>query len=81
VDRSSTASHGNLYQIFVGPDNPADNANNSANFLNAVYVGVASGVYLTSHTLSFTVYKIFSCGAGSTCPSGAGLGNLFPRSR
>src|SRR6266403_1759817 len=78
VDRSSTASHGNLYQIFVGPDNPADNANNSANFLNAVYVGVASGVNLTSHTLSFTVYKIFSCGAGSTCPSGAGLGNLFP---
>src|SRR6266566_7832091 len=78
VDRSSTASHGNLYQIFVGPDNPADNANNSANFLNAVYVGVASGVSLTSHTLSFTVYKIFSCGAGSTCPSGAGLGNLFP---
>ncbi|TLY74422.1 MAG: hypothetical protein E6K43_08390 [Gammaproteobacteria bacterium] len=78
VDRSSTASHGNLYQIFVGPDNPVDNANNSANFLNAVYVGVASGVSLTSHTLSFTVYKIFSCGAGSTCPSGAGLGNLFP---
>src|SRR2546421_3708803 len=78
VDRSSAASHGNLYQIFVGPDNPADNANNSANFLNAVYVGVASGVSLTSHTLSFTVYKIFSCGAGSTCPSGAGLGNLFP---
>src|SRR5205085_6025590 len=23
-------------------------------------------------------YKIFSCGAGSKCPSGAGLGNLFP---
>src|SRR4029077_8182898 len=23
-------------------------------------------------------YKIFSCGAGSTCPSGHGLGNLFP---
>jgi hypothetical protein len=78
VDRSSTASHGNLYQIFVGADNPADNANNSANFINAVYVGVASGVSLASHTLSFTVYKIFSCGAGSTCPSGAGLGNLFP---
>src|SRR5467141_4697570 len=51
VDRSSTASHGNLYQIFVGPDNPADNAHNSANFFNAVYVGVASGVSLTSHTL------------------------------
>jgi len=78
VDRSSCSSHGNLYQIFVGPDNPTDNSNNSSNFFNAAYVGVASGVSLTSPTLSFTDYKIFSCGAGSTCPSGAGLGNLFP---
>ena len=78
VDRSSCSSHGNLYQIFVGPDNPTDNLNNSSSFLNAAYVGVASGVSLTSPTLSFADYKIFSCGAGSTCPSGAGLGNLFP---
>src|SRR5437588_2540379 len=78
VDRSSCTSHGNLYQIFVGPDNPTDNANNSSSFINAAYVGVASGVSLTNPTLSFTDYKIFSCGAGSTCPSGAGLGNLFP---
>src|SRR5712664_2284479 len=78
VDRSSCTSHGNLYQIFVGPDNPTDNLNNSSSFLNAAYVGVASGVSLTRPTLSFTDYKIFSCGAGSTCPSGAGLGNLFP---
>src|SRR5438552_406889 len=55
-----------------------DRANNSSSFLNAAYVGVASGVNLTNPTLSFTDYKIFSCGAGSTCPSGAGLGNLFP---
>jgi hypothetical protein len=78
VDRSSCSSHGNLYQIFVGPDNPVDNSNNSSSFLNAAYVGVASGVSLTSPTLSFTDHKIFSCGAGSTCPFGAGLGNLFP---
>src|SRR5437667_2336578 len=26
VDRSSCTSHGNLYQVFVGPDNPTDNA-------------------------------------------------------
>ncbi len=78
VDRSSCSSHGNLYQIFVGPDNPIDNSKNSSSFFNAAYVGVASGVSLTSPTLSFTDYKIFSCGAGSTCPSGAGLGNLFP---
>jgi hypothetical protein len=67
-----------VYQIFVGPDNPTDNLNNSANFLNAAYVGVATNVSLTSPTLQFTDYKIFSCGAGSTCPSGLGLGNLFP---
>src|SRR5229473_7031317 len=80
VDRSSTASHGNVYQIFVGPDNVMDNAQNSANFINAAYVGVATNVSLTSPTLTFNVYKIFSCGAGlpgSKCPSGFGLGNLF----
>src|SRR5260370_26575773 len=46
--------------------------------MNAAYVGVATGVSLTNPTLTFTDHKIFSCGAGSTCPSGAGLGNLFP---
>src|SRR6266849_5012690 len=78
VDNSSCSSHGNLYQIFVGPDNPTDNLNNSSAFLNAAYVGVATGVSVTSPALTFTDYKIFSCGAGSTCPTGAGLGNLFP---
>jgi hypothetical protein len=85
VDRSSTASHGNLYQIFVGPDSPTDNTrtqclgtSTAPGCFNAVYVGVASGVSLTNPTLTFTDYKIFSCGAGSNCHSGFGLGNLFP---
>lgn len=78
VDHSSCTSHGNLYQIFVGPDNPIDNSNNSSAYFNAAYVGVATNVSLTNPTLSFTNYKIFSCGAGSTCPTGLGLGNLFP---
>src|SRR6266478_4942700 len=78
VDNSSCPSHGNLYQICVGPDNHVDNANNSSAYLNAVYVGVATGVSVTSPALTFTDYKIFSCGAGSKCPTGAGLGNLFP---
>src|ERR1700716_1309121 len=78
VDNSSCSSHGNLYQIFVGPDNPVDNLQNSSTFMNAAYVGVATGVSVTNPILSFTDHKIFSCGAGSTCPSGAGLGNLFP---
>jgi hypothetical protein len=84
VDRSSSGSHGNVYQIFVGPDSPADNTSTpclgltAPGCLNTVYVGVASGVSLTNPTLTFTDYKIFSCGAGSSCPSGFGLGNLFP---
>src|SRR5712671_222812 len=78
VDKTSCSSHGNLYQIFVGPDNPVDNTHNSSTFMNAAYVGVATNVSVANPTLSFTDYKIFSCGAGSTCPSTAGLGNLFP---
>ena len=78
VDRSSCPSHGNLYQIFVAPDNPTDNAQNSPKFMNAAYVAVASNVSLTTPTYTFKDYKIFSCGAGSTCSSGLGLGNLFP---
>src|SRR6266851_9895451 len=49
VDNSSTGSHGNVYQIFVGPDNPTDNANS---IINAVYVGVASNVSLTNPVLT-----------------------------
>jgi hypothetical protein len=77
VDRSHTASHGNLYQIFVGPHDATDNAHNDAIYLNTVYVGVASPKLTTGETLSFTVHQIYTCGAGSTC-GGAGLGNLFP---
>ncbi|HYL12424.1 MAG TPA: hypothetical protein VEV41_05290 [Terriglobales bacterium] len=78
VDRSSCASHSNLYEIFVGPDNPNDNLRNNPSFNNAAYVGVATGVSTTNPIPLFTDYKIFSCGAGSTCPGAAGLGNLFP---
>ena len=77
VDHSRTASHGNLYQIFVGPDSVTDN-NNNPNFINTVYVGVATNPSLaTGATLTFTDYQIWSCGA-NTCPTGQGLGNLFP---
>ncbi len=78
VDRSSCSSNGNVYQIWVGPDNPTDNAQNSSAYFNAAWVGVASGVSLSNPAISFTDYKIWSCGAGSTCPTGVGLGNLFP---
>ena len=62
VDHSSCASHGNLYQIFVAPDNPTDNAQNSAKFINAAYVAVASDVSLATPTYTFKDYKIFSSG-------------------
>ena len=75
VDRTSCSSNGNIYQLFAGPDNPTDNVNG---LLNDVYVGVATGVSLSSPTLTFTDYKVFSCGAGMDCPTGAGVGNLFP---
>jgi hypothetical protein len=74
VDRSHTPSHGNLYQIFVGPNSVPDNANS---LINAVYVGVASPTLMTGETLMFNVVKIFSCVPGTTCGA-AGLGNLFP---
>jgi hypothetical protein len=76
LDRSRTKSHGNVYQIFVGPNSVMDNANS---LINAVYVGVASGVSLASNTPlpPFNVVKIFSCVPGITCGA-AGLGNLFP---
>jgi hypothetical protein len=75
VDRSSCGSRGNLYQIIIGADNAMDNVNS---LVNAAYVGVASDVGLGIPVYAFTDYKIFSCGAGSTCPSGLGLRNLFP---
>jgi hypothetical protein len=87
VDHSSCGSHGNLYEIFVAADNPTDNLQNDLNnqtasppntLFNAVYVAVANNVSLSSPTYTFKDYKIFSCGAGSTCPSGYGLENLFP---
>jgi hypothetical protein len=74
VDRSHTASHGTLYQIFVGPNSVIDNAHS---LINAVYIGVASPTLTTGETLSFTVKKIFSCVPGIDCGP-AGLGNLFP---
>jgi hypothetical protein len=82
MDHTSCASHGNVYQIFVGPANLTDNSKNSSTYFNTAYVGVASAANLTSspssYATAFKDYTIFSCGAGTTCPSGAGLGNLFP---
>ncbi len=75
IDRSSCSSNGNIYQIFSGVDSPSDNV---SGFMNDIYVGVAAPVSLSSPTLTFTDYKAYSCGAGFNCPTGLGLGNLFP---
>ena len=77
VDRSQCGSRGNVYQLFAGPNNPTDNSNNSSAYFNTIYVGVASPS-LTNPALTYTDYQVYTCGAGSTCPTGVGLGNLFP---
>lgn len=77
VDRSQCGSRGNVYQLFAGPNNPTDNSKNSSAYFNTIYLGVASPS-LTNPVISYTDYQVFTCGAGSTCPGGAGLGNIFP---
>jgi hypothetical protein len=81
VDHTSCPSHGNVYQIFVGPADLADNLKNSSAYFNTAYVGMASAANLANSTTFATAFKdytIFSCGLGTTCPTGLGLGNLFP---
>src|SRR3989442_471621 len=73
VDRSSCPSKGNLYQIFVAPDNVTENLLGGA--LRSVYVGVSSDVTLGLPAFTFTDTKVFTSLAGA---QNQGAGNLFP---
>src|SRR5216684_2334901 len=73
VDRSSCPSRGNLYQIFVAPDNLAENLTGGA--LRSIYVGVSTDVKLGLPAFTFTDTKVFSGPAGA---QNQGAGNLFP---
>jgi len=66
------SSRGNLYQMFVGPDNVTQNATSGP--LTTAYVGVSTDAK-SSSVLPFTFndYKIFTSPAGSpgTCSTGS----------
>jgi len=70
VDRSGCPSKGNLYQIFVAPDNVVENA--SGGPPRSVYVGVSTDVKLNLSAFTFTDHKVFT---GST---GKHFAQIFP---
>jgi hypothetical protein len=70
VDRSNCASRGNLYQVFVAPDNFTENATGQP--FRSVYVGVSTDVQLGLPVFTFTDHKFF------TGPVGFNAENLFP---
>lgn len=70
VDRSRCASRGNLYQIFVAPNDVTENG--SGGSFRSVYVGVSTDVKLGLSVFTFTDHKIF------TGPQGANYANVFP---
>jgi len=70
VDRSSCASNGNLYQVFVAPDNVTENLTGQP--LRSVYVGVSTDVKMGLPVFTFTDHKVF------TGPVGSNAENLFP---
>src|SRR2546428_6157573 len=70
VDLSSCASRGNLYQLFVAPDNVS--ANTGGQPMRSAYVGVSMDAKLGLPTFTFTDHKIY------TGPAGTTNGNIFP---
>ncbi len=75
VDRSSCPSRGNLYQIFVAPDNAEENVLGGP--LRSVYVGVSTDVKLGLPVFTFTDHKFFTSPAGSLGATN-GTANIFP---
>src|SRR3989454_3136486 len=73
VDRSSCPSKGNLYQIFVAPDNVTENLLGGA--LRSVYVGVSTDVKMGLPVFTFTDTKVFTGPVGA---QNQGAVNLFP---
>src|SRR6266568_8198252 len=70
VDLSNCSSRGNLYQLFVAPDNVSENTGGQP--MRSAYVGVSVDAKLGLATFTFTDYKIF------TGPPGVTNGNIFP---
>lgn len=76
IDHSSCpTSRGNLYQIFVAPDNPTENLMSQP--LRSVYVGVSTDASLALPAFLFIDHKIFTSPVGS--PGAAnGTNQIFP---
>ncbi len=75
VDRSTqcASSRGNLYQVFVAPDNVTENLMGQP--LRSVYVGVSTDVKMLLPVFTFTDHKVFTGPAGA---QNQGAVNLFP---
>jgi len=70
VDTTQCPSRGNLYTIFVAPNDATENA--TAQPFRSVYIGVSTDSKLNLPVYTFTDHKIF---AG---PIGSSAANLFP---
>src|SRR5206468_3859060 len=70
IDHSSCSSRGNLYQLFVAPDNFTENTLGQP--MRSAYVGVSIDAKLGLPAFMFTDYKIY------TGPPGARNNNIFP---
>ena len=70
IDHSSCSSRGNLYQLFVAPDNATENALGRP--MRSAYVGVSIDAKLGLPAFMFTDHKIY------TGPVGASNANIFP---
>jgi hypothetical protein len=75
IDHGSCPSGGNLYQIFVAPDNATENVTGAP--LRTVYVGVSNTAKMGLPAFLFTDHKIFTSPLGSP---GAinGTNQVFP---
>src|SRR5439155_2207741 len=70
IDHSSCSSRGNLYQLFIAPNDATENVMSKP--MRSAYVGVSVDAKLGPHAFMFTDYKVY------TGPLGANNANIFP---
>lgn len=75
VDHSNCPSRGNLYQVFVAPDNATENALGQP--MRSVYVGVSKDAKRGLRAFTFTDHKLFASPVGSLGAAN-GTDNIFP---
>jgi hypothetical protein len=74
-NHNSCSSHGNLYVVFVAPDNVTENL--AGGPLRSVYVGASTDVNLGLPVFTFTDYKVFTSPSGSAGATN-GTDQVFP---